>query len=423
MPINPSFMQPNTPNSLKPILQKPQTPQNPQAPMNFNVPVNNRTSTMPVAPSGTRDVFGNLPDTQANPLGVRAASPFGNVEKPANTVPSSMQAPKNDFQTQLDNIKQTALGIQSQLQNQPQAPQTPQQQNQGYGVNQGLYGQLITGLANAPQNNQDVAQARANLQNLQNEYAQQTGNIEANRGGLSLQSGQEGILNRLYATKEAAAQQALGSALTSQQLQQQALGQAAGLAAPQPYGITTTPYNPATGTFGTLPGGNAGAFGAGVVSGNVSLGEQFSQLNSANNQAKGYEDTINNYLQQNPQLNPSDLTAVNGVVQWLKGQVGDPKYQTLANYITEYANTLAPILGAGGSITDFKNSLAQSLVNGAASGQSIREVMANISKAADDKLANLRSSGMGGGQVAGGSPGYQSNNQQGGNTFGGFFGQ
>ena len=103
--------------------------------------------------------------------------------------------------------------------------------------------------------------------------------------------------------------------------------------------------------------------------------------------------------------------------------MGDPKYQTLANYINEYANTLAPILGAGGSVTDFKTGLAQSLINGAASGQSIIEVMQNISKAADDKLANMKSAGQGGGQVAGGSSGYNPGQNQGGSTFGSFFGK
>ncbi len=371
----------------------------------------------PVAP------VSNAPVPLNSLMGQRAASPADNLSAPNQLLsqgqvkPPVQEQPKSDIQNQLDALKQTALGLQKSVVQQP-TPQAPQ----GYGVNQGLYGQLITGLANAPQTNTDVAQARQNLQNLQNEYAQQTGNIEANRAGLSMQGGQEGILNRLFAAKQGAAQTALSSALTSQQLQQQALGQAAGLAAPQPYGITTTPFQPATGTFGTMPGGTSGAFGAGQIAENVNIGGQYQQASTAANVASGYEDTIKNYMVQN-NLNPSNLTVANGVIQWLRGEVGDPKYQTLANYINEYSNNAATALGiSGGNVTDFKLGIAQSLLNPKASAQSMSEVLTNNAKAIQDKLANMKSTATGGGQVAGGTPGYQPS-QQGGNTFGGFFGK
>lgn len=302
---------------------------------------------------------------------------------------------------------------------------------------QGLYGQLIADLASRyNQPTQAYTDAMKQYQDinaqLQASKTNEAGQLAANAQNpipLEFQQGRGQVLQNQFLQQQAAlagqlqgASNVLGQANTQQGLQQQALSTAAGLAAPvgaQALGF----YNPVTGQYSQYGGGQGqgGAFTAGQVQGNVGLGAQYTQMNAANTAAKGYENTINTYLRDNPGLNPSDLTVVNGMMQWGGSQLGNPKYQTLANYLNEYANTLAPILGAGGSITDYKTGLAQSLVNGKASGQSIAEVLANISKAADDKLANMQSAGTGGGVVAGGSAGYKA--PTGGNTFGSFFGQ
>ena len=128
-------------------------------------------------------------------------------------------------------------------------------------------------------------------------------------------------------------------------------------------------------------------------------------MSVANTAAKGIQGTIQSYIQQNPQLNPSNATFVNSISQWASGQqLGDPKYQTLANYLNEYISTLAPILGVGGDTTNLKTEIAQSFINARASGQSISEVLNNIGTLADNKLANIVSAGQGGGQVAGATP-------------------
>jgi hypothetical protein len=128
-------------------------------------------------------------------------------------------------------------------------------------------------------------------------------------------------------------------------------------------------------------------------------------MTTANTAAKGIEGTIQQYLSSNPSLNASASTLANAASQWLQGkQLGDPAYQTLFNYLNEYISTLAPILGVGGDTTNLKTEIAQSFVNAKASGQSISQVLNNISKLADDKLANFTSAGQGGGQVAGGVP-------------------
>jgi len=198
--------------------------------------------------------------------------------------------------------------------------------------------------------------------------------------------------------------QAGGLANTGQAQRIAGLTSAAGLAQPQSYGITNTPYNPVEGTFGTMPGGGTGAFGAGVVQGNLDLGSQYATMNAANTAAKGIQSQIVSYLQDNPTLNPSDVAMGNAVLQWAQGQqLGDPKYQTLANLLNEYVSTLAPVLGVGGDTTNLKTQIAQSFINGRASGQSISEVLNAIGQIADAKTANIKSAATGGGQVAGGS--------------------
>lgn len=135
-----------------------------------------------------------------------------------------------------------------------------------------------------------------------------------------------------------------------------------------------------------------GAAGASNVLGNIPA------MQSANTAAEGIKNTISTYLQANPQLNPSDLAAGNLLQQWLQGkQLTDPKYQTLFNYLNEYTNTLAPILGVGGDPTNLKTQMAQGFVNAAASGQSISQVLTAMSQLATNKIQDLQNGAIGGG--------------------------
>ena len=121
-------------------------------------------------------------------------------------------------------------------------------------------------------------------------------------------------------------------------------------------------------------------------------------MQSANTAADGIKNTINSYLQSNPSLNPSDLAAGNLLQQWVQGkQLTDPKYQTLFNYLNEYTNTLAPVLGVGGDPTNLKTQIAQGFVNGAASGQSISQVLDAMSQLATHKITDLQNGAIGGG--------------------------
>lgn len=256
----------------------------------------------------------------------------------------------------------------------------------------------------------DVASGRAGLlgQIFSQELAAKQKAVENALTGQGQQIGAAGTAGSQALTgagQQITAAQAAGQlGVSQQQAQTSALQAAAGQAAPvTQFGFLTSPLtgqsiSPA-GTASTLP------FQGGFIQGQQQAGQNAALMNSANIQAKGIEGTIQQYLQANPDLNPSPAAVGNAFLQFIQGkQLGDPKYQTLANYLNEYVSTLAPILGVGGDTTNLKTEIAQSFINAQASGQSIAQVLTNMGQLADQKLQNLMSAGQGGGQVAGGTP-------------------
>lgn len=246
------------------------------------------------------------------------------------------------------------------------------------------------------------------------------------------------------------AQTGVGFGQTQQSLNQSAQQGIAGLIQPSPAAFGQTVFNPATGTFDG-GGGNldpqvvASDLAQKVISNQMTYdqavsslgyaggaGQQFLNnaikglnpafnipqatataagqagvigtlpaLESADTAAEGIKGKITTYLASNPQLNPSTLAAGNTLQQWIQGkQLSDPKYQTLFNYLNEYTNTLAPILGVGGDTTNLKTQIAQSFINAAASGQSIAEVLENIQGLSKGKIQDIRSGATGGGVVS-----------------------
>jgi hypothetical protein len=285
--------------------------------------------------------------------------------------------------------------------------------------NAGLYGQLTTGLANVPLTNTDTALARKNLQELQNEYAQATNDIESRPQGLSQQAGQEGILNRLFASKQGAAQTALSSALTSQQLQQQALGTAASLAAPQSYGITNAPYNPVTGQFGNMAGasGNGGLSSVGQTLGQLDMAQQLPQLNASYQQATGVKDSFESWIKNNKSVLPSDVNLVNKLRSWaLGGQFSDPAYPELNQFLNEYLNTITPLIGSSGNVTNFKQAIVQDMINPSSGADSVVQQINNLHSIAGGKLLEYNNAI----NNQFNPQSVQTNDTNGGNTFGSF---
>lgn len=143
--------------------------------------------------------------------GIKAAQPT--TTAPTNTIPSSQVAKPTTPTT-------------------PTAPSQYTPPNQGKtGISQGG---VIGNLINFGQNESaQVRQARENLQSLENEYAQSDADVLSRPMGLTQQTGQQGILAGLFAKKQAAAQDAVQNALTSQSQQISAMQGAGTLNAPQ----------------------------------------------------------------------------------------------------------------------------------------------------------------------------------------------
>jgi hypothetical protein len=297
-------------------------------------------------------------------------------------------------------------------------------------------GQLTTGTSPVAEGNAAVT--------AQTTAAQQAALAAGERAAL------EGIGYQLTGQEQAsnAANAGASQAYTGQTITQAGQLGAAGLVKPSPTSYGQTVFNPETGTFtggsgnldpqqyssqlasavinGSMPyddavsslgyAGNAGkAFldqailGAGGnltqlqahTAGVQSVLQNLPAMQSANIAADGIKGKIITYLSANPDINTTNLAAGNTLQQWINGQqLTDPKYQTLANFLNEYTNTLAPVLGVGGDPTNLKTQIAQGFINGAASGQSIAQVLDNMQQLAAGKIADLQSGATGGGVVS-----------------------
>jgi hypothetical protein len=400
------------------------------------------------------------------------------------------------------------------------APYTPP--NQGTtGVSQGgIIGNL---LGIAQNETPEVTNARKNLQTLNENYGTQTANLSGSPIDLSLATGQQGILNRLFATKEAAAQTALSSALTSQGQQIGATTSAGNLNAPitgvQPGTQNISPSQPIQGmnvgqggtattsgaqNLNNLIGTRLGADGKTTEYFDKSTGKGFptpqaladfvnkqtggntataqnvfklleqqgqSGTNTSNNNAlnplanvqsiaqqvisrqispaqayamggniSNWQGYLNAELQRqqpgfdtsaaqaqydsNQQtqtqqgnlkaqyqsaqqqgqnltkqfsdllttygLNPNELNLSNSVMQIIARNTSDPRYQALANYANDIANTYAQILSGGGDTTDLVRTISSNFINQTASGQSIKQSLAALDAQASAKIAGTQ---------------------------------
>lgn len=263
-------------------------------------------------------------------------------------------------------------------------------------------GQLTTGTTPVAEGNAAVT--------AQTTAAQQTALAQGQQAAL------QGLGYELTGQQQAAgaAQAGANAALTGQGQAISGLGTAAGLAAPSNVGAGTVVFDPQTGEpiiggptqvpYGTqyvnpatgqsvLP--NSGQYGTGpAAAANVaSIQEQTAQVNNlaANRQsATQLEGQLSAFLQNN-NINPSDFNAVNRFLQGIGAQTSSPEYQTYSNLINDLASVYANILTpAGGNATDMTRTIAQSLLNASASGQSIIQVMQNLDAQAAAKIGGIQ---------------------------------
>lgn len=324
----------------------------------------------------------------------------------------------------------------------------------------GLFSSVATSLANpstnvmTQQGSDAYNKAVQDLKNFEVSAAAQKQAIDSAPTSARVMQGRNSAVQQANAETEAALQQAVsqtqqevGFGQAQQGLNQNALESVAGLVKPSPTSYGQTVFQPQTGTFTGGSGnldpqtastdlatkvlseqmtydqavsslGYAGAAGQQFLNNaikqqnpnyNIPQGQATTQgaaavagsipsLNAAATAAEGYQNQINALLQANPQLNQSQLIPANAIQQWLSGQqLGNPEYQTLFNFLAEYANTMAPVLGVGGDPTNLKTQIANSLVNAQASGESISQVLSALQTSARTKIANIQSGANGGG--------------------------
>lgn len=258
----------------------------------------------------------------------------------------------------------------------PTKPYSPP--NQGTtGVSQGgIIGNLL-GIAQneSPQ----VTTARANLQNLQNEMAQETANIKGSPFGLSEQLGQQGILNQLFATKQAAAQQALQNALTSQGQSITATQGAGQLNAPiiaSPGQVQLNPSQPTPGattsgavSLNSLIGQRPGATGVTEFY-NKSTGQGFATpqdlANFINQQQPGANVTAANvfqYLQSNGNQGSNLLGLDQSTMQTYAQMLASGQGSAIPSSITGNAALMAQLYNMANSISggNFNTNVAAGL--------------------------------------------------------------
>ncbi len=355
-------------------------------------------------PTGISGTFASLINKQGN------TQPYGSITNAGNTLYNTSTGNNLTGQQYLN---QQNVNTAAQTSANIAANQTPAVTAAENAYNQ--YAQGIAPYLSAMQNDPtfaaDVSRglgqiATANIGNILQQKQQAVTNALAGQQQQLTGAQQQGALgqgaqNAAIAAAEQAGQ--LGNVAQGNQItaQQNATNNLLNSLAQQGYVI----INKTTGQPLSTQGAIQAAYSGGQTSAAETAGSNTFAMNQANTAAKGIQGTIQQFIAANPQLNSSPSTLANAAEQWLQGkQLGDPKYQTLFNYLNEYTNTLAPILGVGGDTTNLKTQIAQGFINSQASGQDISQVLSSIGQLADQKLANLESAGQGGGQVAGGTP-------------------
>lgn len=239
------------------------------------------------------------------------------------------------------------------------APPQPQQPSQS------TVAGLIPGILGAASSNPDVSAARDKIQELRNRQATELQQIGSTPGlGLSEASGQEGLVNQLYVSREAAAQEALATAQGQQQTQVGAYGAALGAAAPitgvpygtqtlqpgligvpgsqQASGATVSPSDPFYATMQTYANALANNQGSAIpssVTGNPALQAQLLQMARAINPSFNYNEAQGAGAAQASNAatgGTASVTANQGVYNTAMGNLAN--YQNMAANIRSFGD-------------------------------------------------------------------------------------
>jgi hypothetical protein len=343
------------------------------------------TSAAPAAPKPATPAPVNPNQNQINSIQQQIAQITGQINAAQNAGYSGNQQIKYNPQGQIIPA--------SQANNQPIPPSTPNptpNPEQATGFSSAVGALQNFNPTQSPQYQQaytDYQSAVKNLADFKSQLAQQYGNIETEGIPLEFMQGREQVIGRqasaqLDALQNAVvqAQQGIGFALQGGQQQLGALETAGGLTAPQPYGITQTPFFPTgggpTGQFGTMAGGTGGAFGAGIIQGQIGLGQQSAQNQAILGKVQAQLPSFDSLVQQ-AGINPSDTTFINAISNWGKTNLfSDARVPEFQGQLNDIIASLSQVLGVPSSATsDFRTGLAGAIVNALQKGSSVSQAL------------------------------------------------
>lgn len=363
---------------------------------------------------------GNSPVLTGSTLGTKAKAPV--ATKPTNTLPSnqtktttptpttSINGGTNTDTSGSPNTKPYQLPQAPTFYGgtQPQTPAAP-----AYTPNEGLYGQIVTGLANkANTPSQQYTDLTTSAQNAYEQAAnfgqavgqkesdvQHNPNYSIDTGiGLAGQIAQNQGLKMKALTDTAAGLGSLANTANTQQgLQQSGLQQAASAAAPQSYAPTNIPFNPVTSSYGQLAGNSVagGLAGVGALQQQQQQGADTQTMIGAYNQATPLIQSAKQQIASSG-FNPSPLALANAMQQWINtGAAPTAQYANIFNTLSEIATTISPVLGAQGAQTDLKTMIAQEFIPKLLQGSDIGSVLDNIETNALSKINASKSTAQG----------------------------
>lgn len=120
-----------------------------------------------------------------------------------------------------------------------------------------------------------------------------------------------------------------------------------------------------------------------------SLTSTIAGLSGARDSVANIANNLISQIATSNNLNPSNINAVNGVIQTIAGQTSNPQYQTLLNQMTDVVNTYAQVLTPGAN-TDASKATAQTLLNSLAQGSTVQQVISGLDTQAQSKIAGLQ---------------------------------
>ena len=146
----------------------------------------------------------------------------------------------------------------------------------------------------------------------------------------------------------------------------------------------------------TIPsGGTATPFEGGQAGAQATLGEQYTANNAAISAAQGIQQKIVQDITTSGIDSLSSINKINAINQWIQGNLSNPAYQNFYQDLTDYTQTIAPLIGVSGTMTDMKTAIGQSLISSTSSGSTIEQGLQNLNALAINKNNAIAAAGQG----------------------------